>query len=547
MIQFAEFQKAQNSALNRAFPGTKDTIVNLKSDEKDFLSYLKENKQPEPQPSVREITGPGSSYSMPEPQTIPTASPHAEEPPSTMDRELSESSNRPEEFEVLENSNEIKKEVSEAKEVERPTDQESARIQEESETKDSEKVAIDSQKPENSKEEDGIEEEESGEEKRIHTAITRFFEKLKKDSAAEEGTLVSVKAEVATESKNGEKVELSVSSDSGKLLKVAFSEVLKSEEGEEVVESGSKTRVNLSQKLSPNTAPIENSEITSPEASSTKTLAQAEVLKETLSADEKKGKVEKGNFQFKELEVSEDKHDIKNTEKNNSTSNEQKAIGRDSFFEKMVPTDTKNQQTEKQKKSESNPSVKLVETSQEGRSEKSSSTQSDRSNQNFGQNLNESKSSRMEMKPEPKPLPSGEQAQKNFSELVKTARMQITENGKNSAEIIMQPRELGRLKLMVVQENDRVEGKIIVDNESARTFLQGEVGQLKEDLKTAGIELYSLNIEMNEDNKGFGFFEKESSEGQLSGGKDGSLSEESDSENSDDSQYTEKRLLDLKV
>lgn len=87
----------------------------------------------------------------------------------------------------------------------------------------------------------------------------------------------------------------------------------------------------------------------------------------------------------------------------------------------------------------------------------------------------------------------------NIDELIKQAKFDIVQNGKSSAEIVMNPKEYGRLTLKVSVEGDKVEGRILVDSEEMVKSLQNEIQTIKENLKESGLELGSLIIDLWDD------------------------------------------------
>lgn len=92
--------------------------------------------------------------------------------------------------------------------------------------------------------------------------------------------------------------------------------------------------------------------------------------------------------------------------------------------------------------------------------------------------------------------PTKSEFQKNFDDLVKQAKFDIVQNGKSTAEIIMNPREFGRLTLKVSVNGEQVEGRILVDSEEAKILIQNELGRLKENLREGGLQLESLQVDL---------------------------------------------------
>ncbi len=95
--------------------------------------------------------------------------------------------------------------------------------------------------------------------------------------------------------------------------------------------------------------------------------------------------------------------------------------------------------------------------------------------------------------------PSKAALQKNMEELVKQARFDIVQNGKSTAEIVMNPKDFGRLTLKVSVTGEKVEGRILVESEEMKSLLTGEISGLKEKLKESGLELETLLVDIWDD------------------------------------------------
>ncbi|MCW7462127.1 flagellar hook-length control protein FliK [Leptospira limi] len=91
----------------------------------------------------------------------------------------------------------------------------------------------------------------------------------------------------------------------------------------------------------------------------------------------------------------------------------------------------------------------------------------------------------------------------NLDELIKQAKFDIVQNGKSSAEIIMNPKEYGRLTLKVTVDGEKVEGRILVESEELQKSLQNEILSIKENLKESGLELQALIIDLWDDGNQF--------------------------------------------
>jgi flagellar hook-length control protein FliK len=275
-----------------------------------------------------------------------------------------------------------------------------------------------------------------------------------------------------------------------------------------------------------------------------------EILKNPSKENETKknsfnSKIEFGKFSNEANQTIVLDKDSNNKVKTKSNENNSK----ESKMDRLQPQDSKEIILDKNsKKLESNllgkignttPSNDSGEKGMEGQSGKSS-------NQNSNELVSEKNAIKVEPKFEVKSSTNPEQIQRNFQELVKTARIQIVENGKNSAEITMQPKELGKITLLMVQENDKIEGKLLVENETVRSALFAELGNLKEDLKANGLDLQELTIEIDTPNSSFTQFEKDEEEtGKKAKRTTGS--ELLDTDNEDEPSIGEDRILDIKV
>jgi flagellar hook-length control protein FliK len=114
-------------------------------------------------------------------------------------------------------------------------------------------------------------------------------------------------------------------------------------------------------------------------------------------------------------------------------------------------------------------------------------------------NIFEQKQKVTEQKPEVKATQKQESLTQNFKEIVKAAKFHIVENGRNTAEISLQPKDLGKVTLFVSEENNRLEGKITVENESTRQMILGDLANLKADLKAGGLDLFEIQVDLRSD------------------------------------------------
>jgi flagellar hook-length control protein FliK len=142
---------------------------------------------------------------------------------------------------------------------------------------------------------------------------------------------------------------------------------------------------------------------------------------------------------------------------------------------------------------------------------------------------------------------------KSLNDLVSKARINIVENGKNSAQISLYPKDLGKMTLNIDVTKEKVDGKILVDSEFIKNRLLGDVSQLKADLKASGLDLQSISIEVrNQSSLAFDFAnpsnEKESSRGK-SEGASSALPQFASLDNELESEFSQKsyNLVDIKI
>ncbi|TGK21789.1 flagellar hook-length control protein FliK [Leptospira kmetyi] len=95
--------------------------------------------------------------------------------------------------------------------------------------------------------------------------------------------------------------------------------------------------------------------------------------------------------------------------------------------------------------------------------------------------------------------------QQNFQNLIRSARVQILENGRTEASIRMNPKDLGQMSLSISTDKDIVRGKLLVESDAVKQQLVAELANLKQDLKANGLELESLVIEVKEREESFTF------------------------------------------
>jgi flagellar hook-length control protein FliK len=97
----------------------------------------------------------------------------------------------------------------------------------------------------------------------------------------------------------------------------------------------------------------------------------------------------------------------------------------------------------------------------------------------------------------PKPGISREEWKANMDRMVQSARISILSQGKSQAEIRLNPEELGKMILKISVNQDKVDGKILVESEAIKALLQNDLSNLREDLRANGLNLGSLQIDVD--------------------------------------------------
>lgn len=205
---------------------------------------------------------------------------------------------------------------------------------------------------------------------------------------------------------------------------------------------------------------------------------------------------------------SENTENSPDQEKSNQTQNADKMIRslgvKDKEFQKQ---DSKIPQAgEKQKSTEVNivPNIQTATSSKSGEEGgRSSDERSSKQGFQFSSLENRMTSKAEEIRSlEKTQKPKENNLKQNIDELIKQARFDIVQNGKSSAEIVMNPKEYGRLTLKVTVDGDKVEGRILVESEELQKSLQNEIQTIKENLKESGLDLQALIIDLWDDGSG---------------------------------------------
>jgi flagellar hook-length control protein FliK len=162
---------------------------------------------------------------------------------------------------------------------------------------------------------------------------------------------------------------------------------------------------------------------------------------------------------------------------------------------------TKQEFTNNQQASQNKDNVVSIESASSSNSSKSQSdTSKDQGSENFKAEMFKANFTK---KPDSLAAKSSvydpEEMKANMDKLVQKAKIQIINEGRSQAEIRLNPMELGRMVLKISVQNDKVQGKVLVDSETVKAALQNDLSSLKEDLRAQGLDLQSLTIDVNLD------------------------------------------------
>lgn len=150
-------------------------------------------------------------------------------------------------------------------------------------------------------------------------------------------------------------------------------------------------------------------------------------------------------------------------------------------------------------------------------------------------------------------VPGREEFKNSLNELVQKARVQILENGKSTAQISLYPKDLGKMTLNIEVLKDKVDGRILVENETIKTLVQADMSGLKQELKQNGFDLQNVYVEVRNDQfAGFSSGDsnlqnKESLNSNGIVGRYGSNDNSSEEESIESAAIQSDRLLDIKV
>ena len=87
---------------------------------------------------------------------------------------------------------------------------------------------------------------------------------------------------------------------------------------------------------------------------------------------------------------------------------------------------------------------------------------------------------------------------KQFQQMVEQARVRMGPDGRSTAQIRMNPENLGRMHLDLVMKDNVISGRLIVENQQAFKMIQEDIENLRQELARHGIQLENLSVKTRE-------------------------------------------------
>ncbi|MGE3724462.1 MAG: flagellar hook-length control protein FliK [Candidatus Sericytochromatia bacterium] len=112
---------------------------------------------------------------------------------------------------------------------------------------------------------------------------------------------------------------------------------------------------------------------------------------------------------------------------------------------------------------------------------------------------------------ETSPKPTTEAENLRFAPLGERIRL-LRQTGQNQMRLNLQPAELGRVSLQIVQKEQELHLHIFTDTVLAKELLESQIGQLKQALSQQGLNLQQCQIEVNPEQSGQDFSQERPSQ-----------------------------------
>lgn len=97
----------------------------------------------------------------------------------------------------------------------------------------------------------------------------------------------------------------------------------------------------------------------------------------------------------------------------------------------------------------------------------------------------------------------------SLQEIIDKAKISVRDNNNATFSVRLFPKDLGSVNVNILMENGVVSGRFLVESDEAKSLLMNNLGELREQLAEAGIQLGEFNVNVNQGGERFAAKEKE--------------------------------------
>ena len=97
----------------------------------------------------------------------------------------------------------------------------------------------------------------------------------------------------------------------------------------------------------------------------------------------------------------------------------------------------------------------------------------------------------------------------SLQEIIDKAKISVRDSNNATFSVRLFPKDLGSVNVNLLMENGVVSGRFLVDSDEAKNLLMNNLGELREQLAEAGIEVGEFNVNVNQGGERFAGKEKE--------------------------------------
>ncbi len=97
----------------------------------------------------------------------------------------------------------------------------------------------------------------------------------------------------------------------------------------------------------------------------------------------------------------------------------------------------------------------------------------------------------------------------SLQEIIDKAKISVRDSNNATFSVRLFPKDLGSVNVNLMMENGIVSGRFLVDSDEAKNLLMNNLGELREQLAEAGIQLGEFNVNVNQGGERFAGKEKE--------------------------------------